>query len=83
MNVLAFDIETIPDTDAGRKIHELEDLSDAEVASVMFSKRREKVGHEFLATHLQKVVFLRYTEIFIKINFRFGLWAVKKALNKR
>jgi len=56
MNVLAFDIETIPDTDAGRKIHELEDLSDAEVASVMFSKRREKVGHEFLATHLQKVV---------------------------
>jgi len=56
MNVLAFDIETIPDTDAGRKIHELEDLSDAEVASVMFNKRREKVGHEFLATHLQKVV---------------------------
>ena len=56
MNVLAFDIETIPDTDAGRKIHELEDLSDADVAAVMFSKRREKVGHEFLQTHLQKVV---------------------------
>lgn len=56
MNVLAFDIETIPDTDAGRKIHELDDLSDAEVAAVMFNKRREKVGHDFLATHLQKVV---------------------------
>ena len=56
MNVLAFDIETIPDTDAGRKLYELEDLSDAEVATAMFNKRREKVGHEFLATHLQKVV---------------------------
>lgn len=56
MNVLAFDIETIPDTDSGRKIYELEDLSDAEVATAMFNKRREKVGHEFLPTHLQKVV---------------------------
>lgn len=56
MNVLAFDIETIPDTDGGRKIYELNDLSDAEVGTAMFNKRREKVGHEFIATHLQKVV---------------------------
>ena len=56
MNILAFDIETIPDVDGGRKIYELDDLNDAEVASAMFNKRREKVGHEFIATHLQKVV---------------------------
>lgn len=56
MNILAFDIETIPDTKGGRKIYELDDLTDAEVASAMFNKRREKVGHEFLATHLQQVV---------------------------
>lgn len=56
MNVLAFDIETIPDTDGGRKIYELEDLSDSEVATAMFNKRREKTGTEFIATHLQKVV---------------------------
>ncbi|NND83284.1 MAG: 3'-5' exonuclease [Gammaproteobacteria bacterium] len=56
MNVLAFDIETIPDVAGGRKLYDLEGLSDAEVASAMFNKRREKVGHEFLATHLQKVV---------------------------
>ena len=56
MNVLTFDIETIPDTDGGRKIYELEDLTDSEVATVMFNKRREKVGNEFIATHLQKVV---------------------------
>lgn len=56
MNVLAFDIETIPDTDGGRKIYELEGLTDAEVATAMFNKRREKTGSEFIATHLQKVV---------------------------
>lgn len=56
MNVLAFDIETIPDTDGGRKLYDLEGLSDAEVATAMFNIRREKVGHEFIATHLQKVV---------------------------
>ncbi|NNC99086.1 MAG: 3'-5' exonuclease [Gammaproteobacteria bacterium] len=56
MNVLAFDIETIPDVAGGRKIYDLEGLSDADVATAMFNKRREKVGNEFLATHLQKVV---------------------------
>ena len=56
MNVLAFDIETIPDVDGGRKLYELQDLSDAEVATAMFNIRREKAGHEFLATHLQRVV---------------------------
>ena len=57
MNVLAFDIETIPDVDGGRKLYELDDaLSDAEVGEVMFAKRREKTGNDFIATHLQKVV---------------------------
>ncbi len=57
MNVLAFDIETIPDCDGGRKLYELpESLSDTEVAEAMFAKRREKTGSDFLPAHLQKVV---------------------------
>lgn len=57
MNVLAFDIETVPDVAGGRKLLELDDsLSDAQVAEAMFAKRREKVGHDFIALHLQKVV---------------------------
>jgi predicted PolB exonuclease-like 3'-5' exonuclease len=56
MNILAFDIETIPDVDGGRKLYDLDGLSDSDVATAMFNIRREKVGHEFLATHLQKVV---------------------------
>ena len=57
MNVLAFDIETIPDVEGGRKLYDLsDDLSDADVAEAMFAKRREKTGNDFIATHLQQVV---------------------------
>ncbi len=56
MNVLAFDIETIPDTDGGRLLHDLQDLDDADVAEIMFTKRREQTDSEFLPLHLQRVV---------------------------
>lgn len=59
MNVLAFDIETIPDVNGGRKLHDLpgaDELSDAEVAQAMFRLRREKTGSDFLPTHVQRVV---------------------------
>ena len=57
MNILAFDIETIPDVAGGRKLYDLDaSLSDSEVAEIMFAKRREKVGNDFIATHLQRVV---------------------------
>ena len=57
MNVLAFDIETIPDIAGGRRLLELQDsLSDRDVAEAMFAKRREKVGNDFIANHLQQVV---------------------------
>lgn len=57
MNVLVFDIETIPDIDAGRRLYGLEGLSDADIASIMFHKRRQETGeHEFLRLHLHRIV---------------------------
>lgn len=56
MNVLVFDIETIPDVAAGRKILHLDDtLSDTEVANLMFAKRKEERGSEFLPIHLHQI----------------------------
>ncbi len=59
MNVLVFDIETIPDVESGRKIYDLGDadnLGDDDVARVMFNKRREQTGEsEFLRHHLHKI----------------------------
>jgi predicted PolB exonuclease-like 3'-5' exonuclease len=56
MNILAFDIETVPDVAAGRALLGLADVPDSEVADAMFRQRREKTGSDFLPTHLQRVV---------------------------
>ena len=56
MNILVFDIETIPDVETGRKLHGLDGLSDKDVAQVMFAKRREQTGEsDFLRHHLHRV----------------------------
>lgn len=55
MNILAFDIETIPDVAGGRRLYDLHDLEDAEVAEVMFTKRRQLTDSEFLPVHQHRV----------------------------
>jgi predicted PolB exonuclease-like 3'-5' exonuclease len=55
--VLAFDIETVPDTDGLRRLHELSAaVPDAEVAEMAFQRRRQSVGHDFLPLHMHRVV---------------------------
>ncbi len=57
LNVLVFDIETVPDVVSGRRLYGLDGLDDAEVANVMFHKRRQETGeNEFLRLHLQRIV---------------------------
>jgi hypothetical protein len=56
MNVLVFDIETVPDVASGRRLHGLQGLGDDDVAKVMFHKRREETGSDFLRLHLQRIV---------------------------
>lgn len=56
MTILVFDIETIPDIDAGRKLYHLDGLSDQDTANALFALRRAKVGHDFLPHYLQKIV---------------------------
>ncbi|MDP3561900.1 MAG: 3'-5' exonuclease [Legionellaceae bacterium] len=56
MTVLIFDIETIPDLEAGRRLYDLQDLSDDDTLNALLTLRRIKVGHEFLPHYLQRVV---------------------------
>lgn len=56
MNVLVFDIETIPDIDGGQKIYDLAGLDDKSTAKAMFHIRQQKSGSEFLPLHLQRIV---------------------------
>ncbi|MFO8003595.1 MAG: 3'-5' exonuclease [Thioalkalivibrio sp.] len=54
--VLVFDLETVPDTDGARRLHEFEGLSDREVAEALFALRRIRTGSEFLPHPLHRIV---------------------------
>jgi predicted PolB exonuclease-like 3'-5' exonuclease len=56
VNILVFDIETVPDTDLGRRLYGLRDLSDEHVAQIMFTRRRQQTGSEFLSHEQHRVV---------------------------
>ena len=55
--VLAFDIETVPDIAGLRKIHDIDaGVSDEQVATMAFQRRRQASGSDFLQLHLHRVV---------------------------
>lgn len=55
MTVLVFDIETIPDLESGRRLYDLDGLSDQDTAQAMFALKRAKTGNDFLPHYLQKI----------------------------
>lgn len=55
--VLVFDIETVPDTEGLRKLHDLpEQLAPVDIAEMAFQSRRQTAGNDFLPLHVQKIV---------------------------
>ncbi len=56
MRTLVFDIETIPDVDLGRRLHDLDGLSDEDVGKAMSFHRLQETGSDFLPLHQQRVV---------------------------
>jgi 3'-5' exonuclease len=73
MTVLVFDIETIPDVEAGRKLYNLEGLSDADTAAALFALRRKKTGRAFLPHHLQKIAAI---SLVMQENSRVRVWSL-------
>ncbi|MBV8340758.1 MAG: 3'-5' exonuclease [Gammaproteobacteria bacterium] len=76
MNVLAFDIETIPDVALGRRLYALEGLPDAEVARAMQALRRERTGGDFLPLEQHRVVAISCA---LRRGDEFRLWSVGDA----
>jgi len=65
MHCFSFDIETIPDVDFGRRMWNLDGLSDEDVGTAMSFMRLQQTGSDFLPLHLQRVVA-------ISVAFRSG-----------
>ena len=75
MNILVFDIETIPDVDSARRLYNLEGLDDKDVAEVMFSQRRQATGgsSEFLQHYLHKVVAI---SVVLRTTDKISVWSL-------
>jgi len=74
MNIFVFDIETVPDVEAGRTLYELEGLDDADVGRAMFHKRAEETGgSEFLRHHLHRIVAI---SIVLHSRDSFKVWSL-------
>ena len=56
MNILVFDIETVPDTEAGAKVLNLKNLNDKEIIKAMEHSQFQKSGSMFQPLHLHKIV---------------------------
>jgi predicted PolB exonuclease-like 3'-5' exonuclease len=60
MHTLVFDIETVPDTEGGRRLYHLSDLTDKEVAEKMREIRLAETNQnsDFLRLHLQRIIVI-------------------------
>jgi predicted PolB exonuclease-like 3'-5' exonuclease len=57
VNIFVFDIETVPDIEAGRTLYDLQALQEGDVAKAMFHIRSQETGgSDFLRLHLHRIV---------------------------
>ncbi len=61
MHCFSFDIETVPDVEFGRRLLELDGLSDEDVATAMTFRRLQAAGTDFLPLHQHRVVAISVT----------------------
>jgi len=74
MTIFVFDIETVPDVGSGRRLYQLDGLSDKEVGDVMFHKRRQETGSsDFLRLHLHRIVAI---SIVMHSQDQFRVWSL-------
>jgi len=72
--VLAFDIETVPDVEGLRVLHDLgADIPDRDVAEMAFQLRRQATGGDFLPLHLHRVVVISCA---LRDRDSFKVWSI-------
>jgi 3'-5' exonuclease len=73
MHCFSFDIETVPDVEFGRRLYDLGDLSDEDVATAMFFKQQQKSGSEFLPLHQHRIVAI---SVALRTADSFRVWSL-------
>ena len=73
MNILVFDIETVPDFDAGKKLYNLQDLDVQDTVKAMLAIQRSKNGSEFLPHFLHKIIVI---SVVVVVNNKITVWSL-------
>lgn len=73
MHCFAFDIETVPDVEFGRRMWDFEGLSDEDVGTAMAFMRQQATGSEFLPLHQQRVVAI---SVALRSGNDFRIWTL-------
>ena len=73
MHCFSFDIETVPDVEFGRRMWDLDDISDEDVATAMSFKQLQKSGSEFLPLHQHRVVAI---SVALRTGDSFRVWSL-------
>lgn len=75
MSILAFDIETIPDTEFGKRLYGLEGLSDDDIAKAMITRQIQKTGgSDFLPLHQHRIIAI--SVLYRKEDKSLKLWSL-------
>ena len=73
MHCFSFDIETVPDVEFGRRLWDLGELSDEDVATAMFFKQQQKTGSDFLPLHQHRIVAI---SVALRTADSFKVWSL-------
>ena len=79
MNILVFDIETVPDTDGGAKLLDLKNLSKKNIIKAMEHVQLQKSGTMFQPLHLHKIVAI---SVLYKNNEKLSLLSLGEESSK-
>lgn len=75
MNILVFDIETVPDIEAGKRLYDLEGLSDEAAVELMRNQRRRETDgqSEFMRHYLHQIVAI---SVVLKTPEHLKVWSL-------
>ncbi|MEM9404360.1 MAG: 3'-5' exonuclease, partial [Pseudomonadota bacterium] len=76
MHCFAFDIETVPDVELGRRLLDLDGLSDKDVGNALMFRQQQKTGSDFLPLHLHRVVAI---SVALRSRDSFRVWTLGDA----
>ena len=73
MHCFSFDIETVPDVEFGRRMWDLDGLSDEDVGTAMAFKQQQKTGSDFLPLHQHRIVAI---SVALRTQDTFRVWSL-------